>query len=240
MKIECLFPEVSNLYGDLLNVRYLVRCCKESGVDVEVIKTSLKSEPLFASETPALIYMGPMSERAQKLALSALYPYKARLQELIENGTPFLITGNALELFGEYIETDDGSRINCLSIFPTYAKQQMLHRFNALYLGTFENFYITGHKSQFSHSYTIGELDGLFYTIRGVGLNPSIHFEGIRKNNYFATYLLGPILFTNPQFARYFMKLIGIEDPTLCFEDAITAAYNQRLKEFMDRNTTLD
>ena len=123
MKIEYLFPEVSNLYGDHLNVRYLAHCLEGSGVEAEIVRTSLKTRPLFADTQPDLIYMGPMSERAQELALDALRPYRSRLQELIDGGALFLITGNALELFGEYIECDDGRKIECLGLFPTWAKQ---------------------------------------------------------------------------------------------------------------------
>ena len=76
MKIEVLYPEVCNLYGDLMNIEYLRRSCG----DIEVVKTDLKEPPLFVSETPALIYMGSMPERAQELAIAALTPYKERIR----------------------------------------------------------------------------------------------------------------------------------------------------------------
>ena len=38
MKIEVLFPEVANLYGDLSNIEYLKKCLNN---DVEIIETSL-------------------------------------------------------------------------------------------------------------------------------------------------------------------------------------------------------
>ena len=42
MKIELLYPEIANLYGDLFNVEYLSRCC-----GAEVVETSLKESPRF-------------------------------------------------------------------------------------------------------------------------------------------------------------------------------------------------
>ena len=39
MKVEILFPEVGNLCGDLMNIRYLRQCCPE----LEVLEKELKS-----------------------------------------------------------------------------------------------------------------------------------------------------------------------------------------------------
>ncbi len=69
---------------------------------------------------------------------------------MIDGGTAFLITGNALEIFGNFIEKEDGTRIEGLGIFDLYAKRQMMKRYNALYLGRFGEMEIVGFKSQFS------------------------------------------------------------------------------------------
>jgi len=45
MKIEVLYPEVGNLFGDLANISYLEKC-----VDAKVIYTSLKDKPKFLTE----------------------------------------------------------------------------------------------------------------------------------------------------------------------------------------------
>lgn len=41
-------------------------------------------------------------------------PYKEKINELIEKGVVFLCTGNALEIFGKYIENEDRSKIDAL------------------------------------------------------------------------------------------------------------------------------
>ena len=108
MKIEVLFPEICNLYGDLMNVNYLKRCCPE----IEIVNTSLKDEPLFVTEKPDLIYMGTMTEASQELVIKKLLPYKNRIMQLIAENAVFLITGNALEVFGKTIENEDGTKID--------------------------------------------------------------------------------------------------------------------------------
>ena len=47
MTIEILYPEVCNLYGDLMNIEYLRRAVPEA----EVVKTSLKTRPAFLDRT---------------------------------------------------------------------------------------------------------------------------------------------------------------------------------------------
>ena len=67
MKIEVLYPEIANLYGDLENVTYL----QKSNPEIEVVETHLTDVPLFVREKPALVYMGTMTERAQLLVIEA-------------------------------------------------------------------------------------------------------------------------------------------------------------------------
>ena len=232
MTIEILFPELANLYGDLANVDYLVK----SIPGAEVVRTMVKSRPYFADNTPDLIFMCSMTERAQELTAAALMPYRERLNQLIDGGAAFLITGNALEIFGQYIERDDGSQIETLGIFDTHAERRMMSRYNALYWGKFGDIDIFGFKDQFSHSY--GEPgEGLFTTVRGAGFNPGMQMEGIRRRNFMATYLLGPLLILNPPFTRRFMQMLGIEDPKPAFEDVAIASYEQRKREFTDPKT---
>lgn len=228
MKIEVLFPDVANLYGDIYNAKYLAMC-----VDgCETINTGLNDTPAFVSTDVDVIYMAPMPEFAQELVVGKLAPYKERIVELIDKGTVFFVTGNALEVFGQYIENEDGSRVDCLGIFDTYAKRNMMDRYNALFLGNFGNMKIVGFKAQFSHSYGGEKTERIFECLKGCGLNPDDKGEGIRRNNFFGTYLIGPLLVMVPDFTKYILSLAGEKVSALPFEDEMTAAYKQRIKEF--------
>lgn len=235
MTIEVLYPNVCNLYGDAMNGEYLRRALP----DAEFVNTFLKDRPRFADENVDLIYMGSMTESGQEMVAQALLPYRARIQELIDGGTVFLITGNAMEIFGTHIENEDGSRIETLGLFDLYAKRQMMRRYNSIYLGTFGEIEIVGFKSQFSHNYDAGEgsVPALFQTLRGAGRKPNKKEEGVRLNNFLATNLLGPILQLNPLFARYVLELLGADECELPFEAEAMAAYEARLREFKDPNT---
>ena len=233
MTVEFLYPSLANLYGEAVEMRYIEKCLP----DATVVKTKVNEEPYFVNNDVDFIYMGPMTERGQEIATQKLMPYKDRLIQLIDEDKVFLIIGNALEIFGDYIENEDGTKINGLGIFGTHAKRKMMDRYNSLYFGSFEDMKIVGFKAQFSHSFDENENEGLFKNIRGDGLHPGSSFEGIRRNNFFATYLLGPLLILNPDFTKYLLSLLGAETEKLPCEDDIRIAYEKRLKEFENPNT---
>ncbi|HKM03366.1 MAG TPA: hypothetical protein VJZ04_02015 [Lachnospiraceae bacterium] len=235
MKIEILFPEVANLYGDIFNMKYLQQCVPEA----EFVEASLESEPTFSIEQVEMLYMGPMTERSQELVIAKLVPYKEKLIEMIESNVIFLITGNAIEIFGQFIEKEDGSKIEALGIIDTYAKRDMFHRYNSLILGKMLDMKIVGFKNQFSHSFGDHGTNYLFEVLRGDGLNPQSKYEGFRKNNFMATYTLGPILIMNPDFARYVMNLLGVQKRELAFEEQARKAYKIRLVEFENKRVDL-
>lgn len=231
MKIEILFPEFCNLFGDTYNMVYLEKTLPEA----EFIRTPIGGTVRFTEEKIDLVYMGPMTERMQARVIERLRPLKEKIRAAIEGGTVFLFTGNALEVFGDYIETEDGGRIECLGLYRLFAKRDIMHRHNSDFEGTFEGETVMGFKTQFTMAYTPDESLGLFKKTKGIGLNPKAAWEGIRLHNFFGTYLVGPILVMNPPFTKYLLRLIGAGDVPLAFEKENMEAYAQRKKDFAEK-----
>ncbi len=226
MKIEILFPEFCNLFGDTGNVRFLKQCLPEA----EFIETSITQQPAFTSQKVDLIYMGPMSEKAQIKVIAALTPFKEQLQTLIAQDVPMLFIGNACEVLCQTIETP-ADPVTGLGILPYTAKQEMILRYNGLTMGEFEGMTILGFRSQFTFGYGNNQDTPFLKVIRGAGLNPDSNYEGFRVHNLIATYLLGPLLVVNPQFTHWLFKEMGCDRP-LPFEEELIKAYDIRLKEF--------
>lgn len=224
-KIELLFPELCNIYGESYNVEYLRRCSGE----IEVINTNHRDTPAFVNGDVDMIYLGCTTERKQEQIIGILSQYRDRIVELIDKGVIFLATGNAVEIFGNYIE-DAGRKIDALGIFDFYSVRYMSRdRHNSQFIGTFDDITVLGHRSQFSFAY--GDFDDNFIDIqKGIGMNPDTKKEGVRRNNFYGTYSLGPFLILNPLFAKKLMRIMGIDD-TLCFEKEIVEAYEYRLAE---------
>ncbi len=228
LKIEILFPEFCNLYGDISNMKYLKKCLPNANF----IETAFDEEPSFVKEKVNFIYLGPMTENMQEKVITKLKPYKERIEELIEENVIFLITGNAIEIFGKYIENEDESKIEALGIFDIYAKRDMLHRHNSIFIGKWESIDIVGFKSQFTFAYGNNEENYFAKVEKGIGLNKESKLEGIMKNNFIGTYLIGPILILNPLFTEKLLEKMGVNKENLAYAEDVKAAYNQRLEEF--------
>lgn len=229
MKVEILFPEVCNLYGDLQNVYYLRRCCPE----LEIVETDLHSKPRFLTEDVALVYMGSTTEQGLALAADALRPYTAEMEAKLDAGQLMLLTGNAPDVFSDAMDSDSADTIKGLGILPGRVKYTMMKRHNSFYLGTFEGMDIVGFKSLFGHSHGMGE--ALFDTVKGVGRDGQENSgEGFRRGGLMATYLIGPLLILNPPLCKWLLREMGAASDALAFEDAAMDSYRKRVAEFME------
>ena len=251
--IELLFPDFCNIYGESYNIEYLRR----SNSEINVIETTHKMQPAFVKDKVDMIYLGCTTERKQEEIIELLRPYRGRIIELINDGTIFLVTGNSIEIFGQEIKEGnmlnskagiDGRRtIPCLDIFDFYSERYMnKERHNSQYVGQFTPteageapITMLGHKSQFSFSYSNldkgfdGDFDYFIDLEIGVGMNKETKREGIHRNNFFATYSLGPYFILNPLFAKYLLRKMGLDDK-LAFELEIMEAYEYRLHELRE------
>lgn len=229
MKVEILYPEFCNLNGDMGNIKYLEKCLPEA----EIIETSINEKPKFIEQNDiSLVYMGTLSERSQEIIIEKLKPYTEQIKQKIEQKQVCLFTGNSVEILGKYIENEDGSKIEALGIFDIYAKRNMMHRHNSYFLGKYKEIEILGFKSQFTMLYGNNEENYFIKADMGIGINEQTKLEGIHQNNFFATYIIGPLLVLNPYFTLELLKLMGVEEPKLAFEKEVIEAYNIRLKKF--------
>ena len=225
MRIEILYSDVCCLYGDKGNVMLLEKCLP----DAEFIRTGLNDNPVFLTGKVDLVYLCSMSERSQELVLSRLMPHK---DAIAKADTLILAVGNSLELLGQYIQREDGTKVEALGLFETYAVRQTPNRFNSLMKGEFEGMTLLGYTSRFSHTYGITEEIAMQHIPVGAGQNPKSQLEGIRSGNVLATYMNGPLLVANPDFTLWLLKQLGADVAKLPCEDALRQAYAQKLKDF--------
>lgn len=228
MKIEVLYPEICCLFGDKANMRYFEMCLPEA----EFVKTPVSEMPLFLTEDVDMVYLGSCSESNQEKILSRLMGKQERIKELLNKGVIFLMTGNSFEIMGNYIKKPDGEKIPALGIVDFYAERTIPKRNNSLFLGKFNGMEIVGCTSRFSHSYGISEDASFIDVTKGYGSYVGAKKEGVKYKNLFGTYLLGPFLIQNPDFTKYLMGLLGVEEPRLAFEEEAFKAYEVRCEEY--------
>lgn len=230
-KIEFIYPEFTGLYGESYNVEYLKRCNK----DIQVIETHAGDKPRFITGGADMVYIGSMSEADQEKTIELLMPYRNFIIHAIQSGTVFLVTGNAMEIFGtriigDEVLSDEKREVKGLCIFDIMSVRRMREpRHNSHFIGNFMGMLMLGHRSQFSYCY--GDNDYSFMKIyKGQGMNPETDKEGIHVKNFFATYSIGPFLMMNPNFTRYILRLLGLKD-NLYLEDEVQKAFEERLEE---------
>lgn len=236
LSIEMLYPEIANLHGDNGNIDYLAQCRP----DARVLRTSLTDTPAFVTEPVDLVYLGPMTENGQLKAIERLRPHKVRIEALIESGTTFLFTHNALEVLGTRIRNAEMNYDKPgVGIFELESTVAMFGRYNGKVMGTVlglsADHPVVGYKSQFSMVTADVALPGFLVADHGIGRNTSTAVEGVRRNNFIGTSLIGPLLVVNPHFTRSLLaQLDPHTEPVLAHEALAIAAYDARLTEFRE------
>ena len=234
--IEMLFPEIANLHGDNANIAYLSQCRP----DARVVRTGLTDTPAFVRGPVDLVYLGPMTENGQLKAIDHLRPYREHIEALIESGTTFLFTHNALEVLGTRISNDEMKYdVAGVGVFELESTVAMFGRYNGKVMGTVPGvgaeYPVLGYKSQFSMVTAADSLPGFLTADRGIGRNTRTAVEGVRRNNFIGTSLLGPLLIANPHFTRGLLARLDPDtEPVLAHEPFAIAAYDAKLRDFRD------
>ena len=226
MKIEILYRNLTNVLGDMGNIRYL----EESFPDAKFIYTDVHKEPYFNKHDVDLIYLGSMPDEYFLVILNALKKYKKRLLELINKDVVVLFTGTAFDLCGDYI-IEDNKKTKTLGLFKDiYFVKDKDRRHNSLFLGSFDDIKIVGNKSQFTFMYGNNKHPFIKANPGCCGMNKDCLDEGIHYHNFFGTSVLGPLLILNPYFTKYLYNLLNVKTK-LPMEELLIEAYKERLKE---------
>jgi len=234
MKIEYLYPELGNLFGDSGNFRYLRLCLPQA----QAVMTHLGDKPAFLKGDAALTYCGSMTEDGQSLAIRALSAYGPDIRKAIDTGARMLFTGNAMELFGTAI-TDGDRTVAGLGLMPLTAQRHLDSRTNGFFLGpTADGIMLTAFTSRGS-DITADDMAPFATSQRGYGRHPGDSREGVVDHNFIGTNLLGPLLALNPDFTAGLLKAMG-SDAAPAFLDQARQAYALRLNEFSNPKVAID
>lgn len=203
IKIAHLYPDLMNLYGEVGNIKALVKTFDEQKMDCEVDKLTIGDKMNLSRYD--IIYMGQGSEENQLIVLSDILKHKDTWNNAIENDKFIICTGNSIELFGKKIEKNNGKTYKCLGIFNFYSKE-IDERIKGEQV--FECSFLTDPIIGFQNRQCImNNKDNLLFTvINGHAENYKTKYEGIHYKNFFGTYLIGPLLIRNPHFTNYIVE----------------------------------
>ena len=190
MVIAHLYKDLLNLYGNDGNIKILTQKLESIGEKVEVVEPTVNDKMDFAKYD--VIYMGSGTEDNQRIAIEDLKKYKDDIKKAIKNNKLFLITGNSIDMFGEKIKGKE--TIKCLDIFKYTSKRVDRIRKDVVYKTDFLDNPILGYEN---HSCVLED-----------NKYPLWNDQSIKYNNFYGTYVEGPILIRNPEFLRHILNQI--------------------------------
>ena len=201
--------KIAYLYYDFLNLY------GESG-NIKIISNILKynkikHDILYLSlddnlefDKYDLVYIGSGTEDNLLIALKHLDKYKDEIKKYIEDNKFMLVTGNSVDMFGKKIE--DNKALNIFDYEVTKGKRKMEEVYHNKILGFINN-----------NSYNSEYIDS----------------DIIRHNNFYGTYILGPILVRNPHLVKLFLN--DLTNKKLKYDLKLeTKAYNEFIKNFKE------
>ena len=179
-----LYYDLLNLYGESGNLKALIYSLKGQSVKVNVDCLSINDEIDFSKYD--LVYIGCGTKNNLLIALEDIKKYKNDLRDFIDNNKFIISTGNSINLFGESIDNIDA-----------------LNLFN--YKTSFLDKRVVGDRiidSKLTKDKIIGFLNNDSKIINND--SPLFNEElGFTYNNFYGTYLLGPLLVRNPELNKY-------------------------------------
>lgn len=222
LKILHLYYDIMNMYGENANVRALLKSLDRQQVKYKVDFKSLEDKIDILKYD--FIYIGTGLDESYFLVLNNLKKYQKELQEYINTNKFILATGNSLNLFSD------------LNILNFKIKQVDFRIVGEQTFNTkFDNKLIIGFQNRDTVIEEANE-NNLFNVLKGTGYDPNSKKEGIKKNNFYGTYLLGPLLIRNPYFLEYLTKEL-LKANNLPYkkpkEDISYKAYHEFIKNFV-------
>lgn len=197
-----LFYDLLNLYGESGNILAIKNALENKNIEVEIKQISINDE-LNLQELD-YIYIGSGTENNQLIALDYLKKYKNEIIEAINNNKLFLVTGNSIELFGKEIVANDDLKIEAIGAFDYYTVRSKNRIVSECSFNFDEiNSKIIGFTN---HQGLTKNIKNPLFVKYKEDTNEILAEDGIHENNFFGTYVIGPLLVRNPEFLEYIIE----------------------------------
>lgn len=190
IRIGNLYPLELTLYGENGNLKALKYALEKKGIEVEI--TSINKEDKLDLKNYDFIYIGSGRQEFLKDIKERLEPYKKDFLDYINKDKVMLATGNSIyimELLRLYeIEEYDKRKVSDVTGTTSLCNGKIYGFQNTEYLIRTTN-------------------DILFSLESGYGNNETF-MEGYKKNNFYATSLIGPLLARNDNLTNYIVEVL--------------------------------
>lgn len=233
--IVSLYPKDMNIYGDSGNVLTIQRRLALYGYEPHV---HAYNQGDAWPEHVDMILGGGGQDTGQKKIVDDFFKRADLLRSLAADGTPMLMICGLYQLFGEYFETVDGSRLDGIGVIGAYTVGQEVRMIGNLTEHSTDFGDIIGYENHSGQTFLregvqpLGAVDA-----DGTGNNGEDHTEGARVNNVIGTYMHGSLLPKNPAIADFLIRT-AVERRYGSF-DPVAAGQTQAQRSELDRINTI-
>ena len=238
IRIGLVLPDVMGTYGDDGNSLVLRQRLRWRGHDAEIVRITLDDE---VPDSCDIYTVGGGEDAAQKLAARHLSDSPG-LQRAVSRGVPVLAICAGMQVFGEWFLASDGSRSRGLGLLDITTSPQASRSIGELVVepqlaGLTQS--LTGFENHMGATVLGSDAAALGRVLHGVGngvpADPSAapnaasttapgdsastgasstgsRIEGVVQGSIIATYMHGPVLARNPEFADLLLcRALGVD-----------------------------
>jgi lipid II isoglutaminyl synthase (glutamine-hydrolysing) len=224
LHIVHIYPNEMNTYGDRGNLLVLEKRVEWRGFEPVIHYYS--AGELFPKDADIILGGGGQDSAQESIQMDILRIGDA-LHTLVNANVPMLMVCGTYQLFGNRFVTFTGEEIRGIGVFDieTIGGPKRLIGNTAVQTAEFGILY--GFENHSGKTYRKGGQQALGTIIRGNGNNGEDKTEGSRAHNAIGTYLHGPLLPSNPEFADKLIELAlqrkGIAMPLRSVDDTLAA-----------------
>ena len=201
--IVSLYPKDMNIYGDTGNVLAITRRLRLYGYDPQVHLVN-QGDPW--PQHADMVLGGGGQDTGQKKIITDLFARADLLRSLVEQGVPMLMICGLYQLFGEYFETVDGTRLDGIGVIGAYTVGSDVRRIGNLVEQSEDFGSIIGYENHSGQTFLREGVKPLGTVGEGLGNNGEDGTEGARVHNMIGTYMHGSLLPKNPAISDFLIR----------------------------------
>lgn len=207
VRIGLVLPDVMGTYGDGGNAVVLRQRLLLRGIAAEIVEITL-DDPV--PESLDLYTLGGAEDYAQRLATRHLIKHPG-LQRAAERGAPVLAICAAIQVLGCWYETSAGERVDGVGLLDTTTAPQHVRTIGEVVsrpLLDGVSAPLTGFENHRGGTVLGASAQPLGAVTKGAGNRAGDGVDGVMQGSVFATYMHGPCLARNPEFADLLLSRV--------------------------------
>lgn len=221
IRVAWMYHDIMDLYGDRGNMLTLKKRCEDRGIDFELDRIGIGQEADLSQYD--LVFLGGGADKEQMSLIPDLLSRKENIRRALSENTFFLLICGGYQLFGQYYETADHTKIEGLGFYGYHTDtgangtrcigniviDATLDDLQTRIVG-FEN-----HGGQ-----TLDVEKPLGQVLVGKGNAFGAGYEGVYDGKILGTYLHGPLLPKNPEVADFVIaRALAKRQPGFTWKD---------------------